>query len=152
LLHAGSLSCGSASIGGSCSVAEYGDPWDTMGNQRAMHYNAAQKSLLGWIPASSVKTHSSGSASYTLSPLESAGGATYTVKIPTTNSSRTYWIEFRQPIGFDAPLASYPTNGVQVRVSSPFEWSSGSDDTEIVDMTPGSGGGFGDSALLVGQS
>src|SRR5207302_5252155 len=53
--------------------------------------------------------------------------------------------------GFDAPLSVYPTNGVQVRVSNPFEWASGSDDTEIVDMTPGSAGGFGDSALLVGQ-
>ena len=152
LLHAGSLNCGSASIGGACSVAEYGDPWDTMGNQRAMHFNAAQKSLLNWIPASSVHTHTSGSASYTLSPLETAGGAIYAVKIPTTNASRTYWLEFRQPIGFDAPLSAYPNNGVQVRVSSPFEWSSGADDTEIVDMTPGSAGGFGDAALVVGQS
>ncbi len=152
LWHAGSLSCGTASIGGSCSVSEYGDPWDTMGNQRAMHFNAMQKSRLGWIPASSVKTHSSGSANYTLSPLETGGAATYAVKIPTANTSRTYWLEFRQPIGFDAPLASYPTNGVQVRVASPFEWLSGADDTEIVDMTPGSAGGFGDSVLVVGQS
>jgi hypothetical protein len=151
LWHSGSLSCGAAAIGGSCSVAEYGDPWDTMGNQRAMHFNAMQKSRLGWIPGSSVVTHSAGSANYTLAPLESAGGAVYAVKIPTSNSSRTYWLEYRQPIGFDAPLSAYPTNGVQVRVSNPFEWASGSDDTEIVDMTPGSGGGFGDSALLVGQ-
>jgi len=155
LLHAGSLSCGAAAIGGSCSAAEYGDPWDTMGNQRAMHFNAAQKSLLGWIPAASVKTHNSGSASYTLSPLETGGGTTYAVEIPTSNTGRVYWLEFRQPIGFDAPLSSYPTNGVQVRIShapgAQFEWISGSDDTEILDMTPGSGGGFGDSALVVGQ-
>jgi predicted Zn-dependent protease len=152
LYHAGSLSCGSAAVGGSCNVAEYGDPWDTMGNQRAMHFNAAQKSLLGWIPASSVKTHASGSASYTLSPLEQSGAAVYAVKIPTSNANRTYWLEFRQPIGFDAPLASYPNNGAQIRVARPFEWSAGSDDTEIVDMTPGSGGGFTDSALVAGQS
>ena len=152
LLHAGSLSCGGAAIGGSCSVAEYGDPWDTMGNQRAMHFNAAQKSKLGWIASSSVKTHSSGSATYTLSPLESGGGSTYAVKIPTSNTSRTYWLEFRQPIGFDAALSGFPTNGAQVRVANPFEWAAGSDDTEIVDMTPGSAGGFGDSALVVGQS
>jgi len=152
LLHAGSLSCGSAAIGGSCSVAEYGDPWDTMGNQHAGHFNAVQKSILGWIPSTSVKTHSSGSASYTLSPLESAGGGTYAVKIPTTNANRTYWLEFRQPIGFDSLLATYPNNGVQVRVASPFEWASGADDTELVDMTPASSGGFGDSALVAGQS
>src|SRR5262249_30359521 len=93
LLHAGSLSCGSAAIGGSCSVAEYGDPWDTMGNQRAMHFNAAQKSMLGWIPSSSVKTHASGSATYTLSPLDTGGASPYAVKIPTGNASRTYWLE-----------------------------------------------------------
>src|SRR5205085_2881824 len=110
-----------------------------------------QKSRLGWIPGSSVATHSAGSVNYTIAPLESAGGAVYAVKIPTTNSSRTYWLEYRQPIGFDAPLSAYPTNGVQIRVANPFEWASGSDDTEILDMTPGSGGGLGDSALLVGQ-
>ena len=152
LLHAGSLNCGSASIGGTCNVAEYGDPWDTMGNQRAMHFNAAQKSLLNWIPSSSVKTHTSGSASYTLNPIESPGGSVYAIKIPTAKASRTYWVEFRQPLGFDAPLASYPNNGAQIRVASPFEWSSGVDDTEIVDMTPGTPGTFTDSALLVGQS
>jgi hypothetical protein len=152
LLHAGSLNCGSASIGGSCSVAEYGDPWDTMGNQRAMHFNAMQKSILTWISAAGVKTHNSGTASYTLSPLEQGGGSVYAVKIPTSNTNRTYWLEFRQPIGFDAALSSFPNNGAQVRVSSPFEWSSGSDDTEIVDMTPATPGTFTDSALVVGQT
>src|SRR5439155_16448788 len=76
----------------------------------------------------------------------------YAVKIPTTSPNRTYWIEYRQPLGFDAPLASYPNNGAQIRVASPFEWSSGSDDTEIVDMTPATPGTFTDSALVVGQS
>ena len=152
LLHAGSLNCGGVTIGGSCGVTEYGDPWDTMGNQRAMHFNSAQKSLLNWIPASSVKTHTSGSVNYTLDPIESPGGSVYAIKIPTASASRTYWVEFRQPLGFDAPLAGYPTNGAQIRVASPFEWSSGSDDTEILDMTPGTPGGLGDAALVVGQS
>jgi hypothetical protein len=153
LLHAGSLDCGSASIGGSCSVAEYGDPWDTMGNQRPMHFNARQKSILNWISSAAVKTHSSGTASYTLSPIEQSGGSVYAVQIPTSNASRTYWLEFRQPIGFDAALSSFPNNGAQVRVSSPFEWASGSDDTEIVDMTAATTPGtFTDSALVVGQT
>ena len=152
LYHAGSLNCGSATIGGTCSAAEYGDPWDTMGNTRAMHYNAAQKLTLGWISSTAVKTHSSGSANYTISPLETGGAATYAVKIPTSSTSRTYWLEYRQPIGFDAPLSAYPNNGVQVRVSDPFQWASGSDDTEILDMTPATRGNFTDSALVVGQS
>jgi len=152
LLHAGSLGCGAAVIGGSCSVAEYGDPWDTMGNQRAMHFNAYQKSQINFISAAALKTHSSGTANYTLSPLEQGGGALYGVLVPTANSSRTYAIEFRQPIGFDAPLASYPNLAAQIRVVSPFEWSSGADNTEILDMTPGSANGFLDSALTVGNT
>ena len=57
-----------------------------------------------------------------------------------------------QPLGFDLGLASYPNNGVQIRVSSQFESASGADDTELLDMTPGSAGGFGDAALLAGQT
>ncbi len=153
LLHAGSLNCGGTTI---CStggaVAEYGDPWDIMGNARAMHFNAAQKSILGWIPNSSVKVHGAGTATYTFTPTETGGGATYAVEIPTANPSRTYWAEYRQPIGFDAPLATHPNNGAQIRLSSPFEEATGADDTEILDMTPGSSGGFLDSVLVVGQA
>jgi hypothetical protein len=151
LLHAGSLGCTGQVIGGSCSVTEYGDPFDIMGNIGTMHFNAMQKSHLNWIPASSVKTHSSGNAIYTLSPLESAGQSTYAVKIPAA-ANRTYWLEYRQPIGFDAPMSSYPNNGAQIRVASPLQFSSGDDDTQILDMTLGTPGNFNDAALLVGQS
>ena len=156
LLHAASLRCSGDSIGGSCTASEYGDPFDTMGNQRAMHYNAAQKADLAWIPDASVKTHTSGAVTYTLSPLEVAGGSTYAVRIPTASANRTYWLEFRQPIGFDAPLAAYPNNAVQIRVAAPFETlcsgcDSYSDNTELLDMTPGTST-FNDSALPVGQT
>ncbi len=154
LLHAGSVRCSGGVIGGSCSVSEYGDPFDIMGNQSAMHYNAAQKLDLGWIPAGSVVTHGTGTVTYTLSPLESAGGTTYAVKVPTAASNRTYWLEYRQPIGFDAGLSGYPNNGAQVRVASPFETlCSGCDvysnDTQLLDMTPGTGS-FTDAALVAG--
>jgi len=149
--HAGSVSCGTQVIGTGCSVSEYGDPFDTMGNKAAMHYNAMQKALLGWLPASSVVTHPGGTATYSLSPIEVGGAPTYAVKIAAA-SNRTYWIEYRQPLGFDGGLASYPNNGVQIRVSAPFANASGYDDTELLDMTPGSTGGFGDAALLVGRS
>ena len=153
LLHAASVDCGSLSIAPSgCSSSEYGDPFDVMGNQRAMHFNAAQKNILGWIAPSAVKTHSTGSATYTLSPIETAGGSTYAVKIPAL-AKRTYWLEYRQPVGIDAGLSSYPTNGVQVRVAAPFEQLCGScaDDTEFLDMTPATSA-FTDGALTVGNT
>src|SRR5439155_1047495 len=129
-------------------------PFDIMGNIGTMHFNAAQKSALNWIPASSVRTHTSGTATYTLSPLESPGQTTYAVKIPAA-ANRTYWIEYRQPIGFDIGMASYPNNGAQIRVASPLQFpctNCGGDDTEILDMTLGTPGTFGDAALLVGQT
>jgi len=154
LLHAASLRC-ATSIGGTCTSSEYGDPFGAMGNQRAMHYNAMQKAKLAWIPSTSVKTHTTGSATYTLSPLEVGGATTYAVKISAA-SNRTYWLEFRQPIGFDSPLASFPNSGAQIRVSYPFETlcagcNSNSDDTELLDMTP-STTPFTDSTLPVGQT
>lgn len=155
LLHAGSLRCGTNVIGGSCSVSEYGDPFGSMGNQTAMHYNAKQKLGLGWIPSGSVVTHATGTVTYTLSPIELGGQTTYAVKVPAA-SNRTYWLEYRQPIGFDAGMASYPNNGVQVRVGNPFEtmcsgcdaWSN---DTQLLDMTPATGS-FTDAALVAGKS
>jgi hypothetical protein len=156
LLHAASLRCSGAPIGGGCSSSEYGDPFSAMGNQGAMHYNAMQKAKLSWIPSTSVETHGGGSATYTLSPLEVAGGATYAVRIPTGSANRTYWVEFRQPVGFDSPLASLPNNGAQIRVAYPFETlCSGcdaySDDTQLLDMTPGTSA-FTDATLPQGQA
>ncbi|HZQ59883.1 MAG TPA: hypothetical protein VFC24_00960, partial [Casimicrobiaceae bacterium] len=155
LLHAGSLRCSGVSIGGTCSVSEYGDPFDIMGNTSSMHYNAAQKLDLGWIAAGNVQTHTSGTKTYTLAPLENSGGTTYAVKIPAA-TNRTYWLEYRQPIGFDGGMSNYPNNGAQIRVANPFEtlcsgcdaWSN---DTELVDATPGTST-FTDAALTVGNT
>jgi FG-GAP-like repeat/Gametolysin peptidase M11 len=159
LLHAGSLACTNGVIGGSCTATEYGDPFVIMGNQSAMHINVAQKDYLRkysypsgvqWITNGSVLTQLAGVGAYNIAPLEIAGGTTFGVTVPT-RTSRTYWIEYRQPIGFDAGLTAYPNNGAQVRVASPLEWSNGGDDTEILDMTPGTATPT-DGALLIGKN
>lgn len=150
--HAASLDCGISVIGGTCSSSEYGDPFGIMGNNRAMHFNAAQKADFGWIPPSSVRSHPKGRTTYTLTPLESSGGATYAVKILAA-AKRTYWVEYRQPIGFDSGLSAFPNNGAQFRVAYPFEsiCSGCSDDTEFLDMTPATSA-FTDGALTVGNT
>lgn len=152
LLHAASLDCGTSVIGGACSSSEYGDPFNTMGNQRAMHFASAQKEILGWLPAGTVADHKGGTGTYTLNPIESAGGAKYAVRI-AASPKRTYWVEYRQPIGMDSGLSAFPNNGVQVRVEAPFEQicSGCSDDTEFLDMTPATSA-FTDGALATGQS
>lgn len=155
LLHAASVDCGARPLGGACTVSQYGDPFNAMGNQRAMHFDATQKSLLGWIPSAAVATHGTGTATYVLSPIETGSGSLYAVKIPAA-TKRTYWLEYRQPIGFDAFLGGYPNNGAQIRVASPFETlCSGcdpySDDTQLLDMTPGTTQ-LTDGSLVAGSS
>ena len=159
LYHAGSLDCGASVIASSgCTVTEYGDPFDIMGNNRPMHFAAHQKNILGYFSgnATAVATHGSGSTTYTLGPIELAGQSRYAVKIPTSNTKRTYWIEFRQPLGFDSALSSFPNLGAQVRISSPFENNCSGctgmyDDTQFLDMTPATAA-FTDGALLAGQT
>ena len=151
-LHAASVDCGAASIGGTCTSAEYGDEWNVMGNRRAMHMTAFQKLDIGWITAGQVATHTAGVSTYTLDPLETAGGTTYAVKVPA-RADRTYWLEFRQPIGFDSGLSSFANNGAQVRVATPFEslCSGCADDTELLDMTP-STAAMTDGTLVAGKT
>jgi hypothetical protein len=148
--HAGSLRCSHGVITGICSSEIYGDLFDLMGHYSSMmHVSALNKSKLGWIPANTVATHSSGSTTYSLTPTELAGGSLYAVKIPVA-AERTYWIEYRQPIGFDAEIASYPNNGAQVRVQFPYDTSLGMQEA-LLDMTPETAT-FADAALLVGRS
>jgi hypothetical protein len=153
LWHSGYLYCPGQSIGLSCSASEYGDPFDVMGNRYTGHFNSMQKANLGWIPPSAVQTHTSGIATYTLSPLESPGQSTYAVKIPAA-ADRTYWIEYRQPIGFDQSWSAqfgvpFP-NGALFRVASPLAFPCGQGcDTEMLDMSLATGDT--DAALLVGH-
>ena len=151
--HAASLACFGNVIGGACSVSEYGDPFSIMGTQNVSHFNAAQKRALQWIPASSVRTQSAGASTYSLAALEAAGGTTYAVTLPT-RPNRTFWMEYRQPVGyFDSSLSGYPNNGAQVRVAYPFDWICGGcgDDTELLDMTPGTAS-FTDATLVAGKN
>jgi hypothetical protein len=152
LAHAASLDCGANVVGGTCTSSEYGDPFDVMGNNRAMHFSASQKALLNWLPPGTVATHAGGTRTYTLAPLEAAGGTTYAVQVQAA-ANRTYWIEYRQPIGFDSGLSGFPNNGAQVRVASPFEslCSGCYDDTEFLDFTPATTA-FTDGTLVAGQT
>ncbi len=122
--HAGSVSA----VGPGASVSEYGDTHDTMGNTQMRHYNGMQKVQLGWLTSAQYKVNA-GTETYTLVPFETPGAGTFAVKIPTTNPNRTYWIEYRQPVGiFDATDAG----GVQLRLSAPFETTKGYDNTQIL--------------------
>ena len=145
--HASSVDCGALTIGGACTKSEYGDPAEIMGNQKAAQFNAPHKQDLGYLPAGTVKEHKGGTAAYTIEPLATAGASTYAVKV-YANAKRTYWLEYRQPLGvFDASLAAGITNGAYIHLDYPNEYGC---DTCVIDMTPATTT-FGDAALPTGS-
>lgn len=154
LNHANSLYCTAAdghttSIeeGGSwCTVQEYGDPFDAMGNTwNGMQFSANYKARLGWIPPSRVTTVTE-SGDYTVAPSEVTTDQPQNLRIPLP-SGQYYDIDVRRPFGqyWDAKVAQYPAllNGVSVRRAD--DWG-----TSLIDMTPN--GWFDEAALVVGQT
>jgi len=132
--------------GGSCSIWEYGDPFDSMGNNWiGFQYSASYKARLGWIPSSGI-TSVSQSGTYTIAPSEVTTGQPQVLRIPLP-SGATYDLDVRQPFGqfWDAQVADYPAllNGVEIRRAD--QWT-----TQLVDTTPD--GNFSDAPLQVGQT
>ncbi len=147
VLHAHSYDCGALTIAPSgCTRGEYGDRFDVMGNSRAGHFNAQFKQTFGWLPAGSVRVHGGGSATYTIGALEAPGQTTYAVRIPTTMSARTYWIEWRSRAGFDAGEPVAVANGGLVRFAP-----SAVGGTDLLDMTPATTT-FDDAEIDVGAT
>lgn len=159
--HSASLDCGATSIGSSCTMIEYGDKFDDMGSG-SYHFNAYQKERMGWLNSGTttppiMTVESSGT--YFIEPLEtlSAGGAK-ALKIlksvdPVTGDKTWYYVEFRQPVGFDSALAgnSNVVNGVLVHQATQFQDSFNLFFSYLLDMTPETSSWF-DPALPVGRT
>ena len=153
LNHSHSWDCGGTTLGTNCQMVEYGDLFDIMGDVTASHFNAFQKERLGWLnygisqPITSV---TSGGV-YSITPYESGAGVKALKVLRSTDSSiglRTwYYIEYRQLIGFDAPLSVYPTATTGVLIHSGAEGDPNS--SLLLNMNPQSG--FENAALGVGE-
>jgi hypothetical protein len=172
--HAHSYQCGSA-IGPQpmCSFfAEYGDPYDPMASSTA-HFNAYAKMAQGWFENCGAVT-ATRDAVFTLSPTESSSSGVQAVRVPLAaelcppvfpneppgiGGPCYYYIEHRQPIGFDGvePFTSAPMHdGVLVHTDVGVDNSgnSGLTGSSILDMTPGSthaNGPFWDANLGAGR-
>ncbi|MBY4678275.1 Ig-like domain-containing protein [Marinobacterium arenosum] len=158
--HSHDMNCGSSTLGSSCSVTEYGDFPDTMGAGFNGHFNAFQKDRLGWLGYGSspqlITVTSSGN--YTLSPYEDQNGNAKALKIlkgtdAATGQKTWYYLEYRQPKGFDSGLSGYGSqinylNGVTVHSGN----KSNANSSYLLDMTPGSSSGMYDAALEEGRS
>jgi hypothetical protein len=112
LSHSHSINCGAVAYDPNteCSVLEYGDLFSTMGrgDNYAIppHYEAVSKEFLGWVAPVSVTA----SGIYNVAPWEKAPGQLpVALKIMPLLGNGAFYIEYRQPIGFDS---SFTLNGV----------------------------------------
>ncbi|MDO8429159.1 MAG: LamG-like jellyroll fold domain-containing protein [Candidatus Daviesbacteria bacterium] len=151
LNHANNLLCGSKSIDvyTNCFESEYGDPFDAMGSSGAYHLSGPHKDQLGWLDNARIQSISQ-SGTYKVSPLEVDNNETHVLIVPKTDTDQFYYIEYRQPIGYDSSLRSEGTSGVQVRILGksdiePFR-------PKILDLKYQTYGDLRDAALNDGES
>lgn len=150
LYHSNALECGATTIGEGCSTIEYGDAVDTMGTGGG-HYNVFQKERLGWLPDSIAEVSADGV--YILAPHEKPAGVTPQIlKIKKDTSGQNwYYVEYRQPIGFDSFLSidlfANVRGGLVIHTGS----STDANSSKLLDMTPETSSWF-DPALSVGRS
>lgn len=160
LMHSDGLDCDGGPMSGTCLQQGYADPADVMGIRLA-HFNAFQKELLGWLGTATTPVLQTVTASgrYRIDPMSAAGSGTRALRLPrgvdATGRALWYYLEYRQPVGFDAGLGSIGTltRGVLLHVGTSGDAFS----SRVLDMTPGSSNAsrsadFEDGALLPGSS
>jgi Gametolysin peptidase M11 len=165
LHHSHASICNGSTLGDNCMQSEYGDTVDMMGGARSAHFNAFQKEYLGWLNGSATPPIQTVSASgnFTIDRYVGSGTNAKALKIlkstdPLTGKKTYYYVEYRQALGFDAPLgdsssmllsAANVMNGVLIRTGSADESGNTS---FLLDMTPATYDNFypRDPALVVG--
>ena len=160
LNHAHALDCDLSPFGETCRTSDYGDVADMMGGFRSGHFSAFAKELLGWLNdgVSPPILTATANGRYVIEPYSASSVGAKAVKVPggvdSLGRKRWYYLEYRQPTGFDAALANTGnlTSGVMVRVASEGE----RDSMYQLDMHPGlsntSATDLLDGALAVGET
>ena len=120
------------------SVVPNGDPYDTFGTeQTSVNYSIYHKYFVGWLPGANIQPVTT-TGTYRIYAHDAettiTGGRYYGLTV-AGYQGRTYWIEYRQ-----SPLGG-PTGLL-------INWGG----LTLLDMTPGSAGGFVDAPLLIGQT
>lgn len=116
LPHANRLDCNDkaiGAIGGECISQEGNDSFDPMGFNKGMHYHAGSKSDLGWIGTSDSPAMPTVTANgvFTIEPYGKVpAGQAKALKIVPQFGHDIFFVEYRQPIGFDTILNEQGTN------------------------------------------
>lgn len=157
--HASSYNCLDSNgarvpISANCSTDEYGDPFDVMGFPYLSYYhmNNFHKGQLGWFERVNTQTIID-NGTYNITPLETSSTGVSSLRIPRKDSSGQivdyYYLEYRQPFGFDNFLLSdNVVNGVSIRIAPEYDQILQS---KLIDTTPETNS-FVDSALTLGKT
>jgi hypothetical protein len=160
LHHASSYSCtdsggAPAAISSTCTVAEYGDPFDVMGGYGSRHSHGWHLHRLGYLGASNVRTITS-SGTYTVRSAIAPSSDVQLLRIPRRRAADGtvldyYYLDLRTAGGvFDDFLTTDPVvRGVGVRVNPEPTVTTQS---WLIDTTPGSADFFRDASLAVGRT
>jgi len=113
------------------------------------HFNAITKDRLGWMTESERQIATT-DGDYFLTPFETVGGVkTLILTGGTQKAPRTYYVEYRQAIGFDAYLPLVDPSNLYHGAVVHLDWFSRS---ILQELTPTSNGRADTPALLVGQT
>jgi hypothetical protein len=155
LNHASGLSCTNAgtpvAIGPSCTIQEYGDPFDVMGSTSHRN-NAWHLDQIGFMAPARVQV-ANGDGTYTLDSTHTRTTGTQLLRVrrPAGASPAYYDLELRSSGGvFDSFLSTDPAvMGVTIHTDPETTTLARS---MLIDTTPGSPGGFRDAPLTVGHT
>jgi hypothetical protein len=134
-------------LSANCQTSEYGDVYNVMGCCGPGSFTAMQKFDLGWMSGRSQDVPASG-GTYTLQPIEATAPGLQALRV--VDGNQTLWLEYRQPIGVDSWLSAASTQGVLIHRQLPEPLTQYG--SNLLDMTPGSAGGFSDAGLPAGTS
>ncbi|MBI3882154.1 MAG: PKD domain-containing protein [Verrucomicrobia bacterium] len=130
---------GGAVGGGSGSILDYGDPWDTMGSGGS-DFGAPSKANIGWLPPQFIRTITTGETNriYAFDGGSVTNGRLYALRTRRNQTWGDFWISHRHAIANNP----YLLNGVILQDGSPT----------LFDTTGGTPDGRNDSAIVVGRT
>jgi hypothetical protein len=135
--HAAARTCTGAdgqriTLGKTCRDAEYGNPFDVMG-AGFRHTHAYNKAQARWLSGRNIGIVNQ-SGLYTLLAQERPSDGVQLLRVPRDESTY-YYLEYRQPFGFDTFAPGSPAvNGVIVVIGSELR---GLGRSYLLDMSPG---------------
>jgi hypothetical protein len=137
-----------SSVYGTGTNLEYGNPYDTMGAASAgnNHFNTYFKASLGWLPDTTVFNAQTNGVYrlYAFDTPTRIPGNRYAAHV-RRDSSRDYWLEFRQAFAGNPWLQS----GLLLNWSP---WAMSKGGTDLLDVTPDSINGLDDAPVTIGRT